>query len=113
MKSALRTDRLKALREQHGWTQRELSQRCGLGDSQINKYESGLHDPSATYLKLIAEQLGVSTDYLLGLTDHPRGSYGDVLTPEERNLVDAYTNGDNATLLEMITQRMRHMGQPE
>ncbi|MEP7284378.1 MAG: helix-turn-helix transcriptional regulator [Chloroflexota bacterium] len=103
----MRTDRLKTLREQRGWTQRELAQRAGIGDSQINKYEAGSHDPSATSIKSIAEQLGVSTDYLLGLTDHPRGSYGDALTPEERQWVGAYASGDNTTLLEMIVRRIR------
>ena len=70
-KIALRTDRLKNLREQHGVSQRELARLCGLGETQINKYENGLSDPSATNLMLIAQQLEVSTDYLLGLTDDP------------------------------------------
>ena len=104
----MRTDRLRALREQRGWSQRELALRCGLGDSQINKYESGQHDPSATYLKLIAEQLTVSTDYLLGLSDYPYNDKDNALSAEERKLIGAYAAGDNATLLEMITERLRH-----
>ncbi len=69
---ALRIDRLKNLREQRHLSQRELARLCGLGESQINKYENGLSDPSATNLTLIAQQLEVSTDYLVGLTDDPQ-----------------------------------------
>jgi transcriptional regulator with XRE-family HTH domain len=111
-KSALRIDRLKALREARGWSQRELALRCGLGDSQINKYETGMHDPSASYLKLIAEQLEVSTDYLLGLSDHPHSSGQESLSSTENKLVEAYTFGDTATLLELIAARVRQMAAP-
>lgn len=88
---ALRTDRLRTLREQHGWSQRELARRCGVSDAQINKYESGQTDPSSTYLKLIAEQLNVSTDYLLGVTDDPQGHYGDgQLSDDEHAMLQIY-----------------------
>ncbi len=82
---------MRALREQQGWSQRELGRRCGISDTQVNKYENGLVDPSATYLKLIAEQLGVSTDYLLGVSDDPNGNYGDgQLSDDERMMLQLY-----------------------
>jgi transcriptional regulator with XRE-family HTH domain len=107
-KAGLRTDRLRATREQRGWSQRELARLCGLGEAQVNKYEKGHTDPSATYLKIMAETLGVSSDYLLGLSDMPNGQLGDALKSDERQLLDAYIANDNASLLEMITERMRH-----
>jgi len=76
-KIALRVDRLRELREQRGWSQRELARRCGFGEAQVRKYENSETDPSSTYLKLMAEQLDVSTDYLLGMSDDPRGQFGD------------------------------------
>jgi len=63
--------RLRLLREQHGWLQREMARLCGFGESQIRNYESGETDPSSTALRTMAELLGVSTDYLVGLTDDP------------------------------------------
>ena len=68
----LRIDRLRTIREQRGLSQRELARLCGIGETQIRKYESGMVDPSATNLGLIAEALEVSTDYLLGRTDSPQ-----------------------------------------
>ena len=73
----LRIDRLKSIRKQRGFSQRELARLCNLGETQINKYESGLSEPNVESLKLMAEKLGVSTDYLLGVTDEPRGHVGD------------------------------------
>jgi transcriptional regulator with XRE-family HTH domain len=88
---ALRTDRLRALREQHEWSQRELARLCGLGVTMINKYENGESDPSATNLQLIADQLDVSADYLLGRTDDPRGHVGDgQMNDEERAVLEAF-----------------------
>jgi len=87
--TALRTDRLRALRERKGWSQRELARLCGLREIQINRYESGVNDPSATFLKMIAEKLGVSMDYLVGLSDDPQGPISSELTEDERAIVTA------------------------
>lgn len=90
-KIALRPDRLRKLREQQGLSQRGLARLCGLGEAQVNKYENGQFDPSSGYLKVIAEKLGVSTDYLLGVTDDPRGHFGDgTLNDDERDMLDTF-----------------------
>jgi len=84
-------DRLRTLREQRGWSQRELSRLSGVGESLIRKYEAGISEPSAASLKSIAEQLNVSTDYLLGITDEPSGHLGDgKITDEESQMLDTF-----------------------
>lgn len=86
-----RIDRLREARERLKLSQRELARRCGIGEVQISRYESGVGDPSATNLKLIAETLELSTDYLLGLTDDPKGHFGDgQLKGDELAMLDAY-----------------------
>ena len=86
-KIAFRADRLRRLREQHGWSQRELCRRCGFSEVQIRNYENGQVDPSSTYLKAMAEQLGVSTDYLLGATDNHQEHINDGLIDEDERTV--------------------------
>ncbi len=87
---ALRADRLRILREENGLSQRELARRCGMAVSIVSKYENGESDPSSTYLKLMAEQLGVSTDYLLGVSDDRRRKSDDLkLSEEEWAVLDA------------------------
>ena len=106
---ALRKERLRSLREQHGWSQRELARLCGFGEAQIRKYENGETDPSSTNLRIMAKKFGVSSDYLIGLTDDSRGNLGDSLTIEERQLLDAYASADSATIMELVSARLRQL----
>lgn len=76
-KIGLRSDRLQQLRERQGLSQRELARRCGFSEALIRKYEMAGSDPAGHFIKVLAEQLGVSTDYLLGVTDDPNGHLGD------------------------------------
>lgn len=57
--------RLKQLRKQKGWTQKELASKAGIRFPQLNKYECGLHTPPAEKLVELAQILGTSVDYLL------------------------------------------------
>lgn len=57
--------RLKQLRKQKGWTQKELATRVKIRFSQLNKYESGLHAPPLDKLVELAEVLETGVDYLL------------------------------------------------
>ena len=58
--------RIKAIREAKGWNQKRLAEESGILQKQISTYESGNTSPSLEKLILIANTLGVSTDYLLG-----------------------------------------------
>ncbi len=85
------TQRLREIREKKGLTQRELARRCKLGINQINRYENGTSDPISDNLRTIAQELEVSTDYLLGLTDEPQGLMppGEI-NSDEREILDIY-----------------------
>jgi XRE family transcriptional regulator, regulator of sulfur utilization len=60
--------RLRQAREAHGWSMHELERRSGLKTSIISRLETG-KQPGAhsETLKILAETLGVSIDYLLGV----------------------------------------------
>jgi transcriptional regulator with XRE-family HTH domain len=84
-------ERLRRLREELNISQREFARRCGFSDSLISKYEKGESDPSSYFLKIMAEQLNVSTDYLVGLTDDPRGqAFSNELSANEQAVLDMY-----------------------
>lgn len=57
--------RLKQLRKQKRWTQKELAAMADIGFSQFNKYECGLHIPPAEKLIELSRLLDTSVDYLL------------------------------------------------
>jgi transcriptional regulator with XRE-family HTH domain len=73
-KKLFRGDRLRIRRLELDLTQDELAAKLGFGSSQINKYENGKNDPTAEVLVRMANELRVSTDWLLGLTDEQTGS---------------------------------------
>ena len=58
-------ERMKHLRKQKGWTQKELSNRVGVSYQQLNKYEGGTNVPPMDKLINIASALGISLDYLI------------------------------------------------
>ena len=60
---------LNKLRKNHNLTQKELGDSMGLSKAVISKYENGLGYPSYDILIKFAEYFGVTTDYLLGVTE--------------------------------------------
>lgn len=107
--SYLKGDRLRIARERRGLTQRELSRLLGIGENQINKYENGGADPSLRNLYMIAAQLQVTTDYLMGLSDTPTGYSIGELSNNERLFLDAYKTGDALTVVKLLSDRVREL----
>lgn len=62
-------ERILALRKQNGKTQTELAEYLGLKLRAYQYYENGRYRPDYEKLIALAAYYGVSTDYLLGLTD--------------------------------------------
>jgi transcriptional regulator with XRE-family HTH domain len=103
----LKTDRLKALREQLGLSQRELSRQCGLGETAIGFYERGDAEPTAKHLIKIAATLGVSADYLLGLADEPTARFGSSeINDDERAVVQALRRDGWLGALRVVTDHL-------
>ena len=64
--SAIFPSRLRTAREYRGLNQGELAQRAGMQPSAISHFETGTRKPSFDNLRLLADTLDVTTDYLLG-----------------------------------------------
>ena len=64
--------RVRDCREQHDWSQMDLAGRIESAQSWLSELERGQHKSMEvdTVFKL-AREFGVSTDYLLGITDDP------------------------------------------
>jgi transcriptional regulator with XRE-family HTH domain len=99
--------RLRESREKFGLSQQKFSQLCGFGINQVNRYESGTTDPTSEHLRIMAQKLSVSTDYLLGLTDDPQGiaAPGDT-QPEERELLDMFRREGWAGVARLSVERI-------
>jgi hypothetical protein len=49
-----------------------VAARCGITRETLSAYVHGHRTPTATVLALLARDLSVSSDYLVGLAPHPR-----------------------------------------
>jgi transcriptional regulator with XRE-family HTH domain len=84
--ASVRGDRIKSLRKIHTINQAQLAEAIHVNQNQISKYERGLDNPSMETLIRMAQVLGTTTDYLLGLTDVPDPVPPD-LSPAEAEMV--------------------------
>ena len=63
------SERLKELRQEYGLSQMTLSQKTGLSQSAIAKWELNKTEPTASALIALSQFFNESVDYLLGLID--------------------------------------------
>ena len=61
--------RIKDLREDHDMTQQQVADYLSMKQPQYFRYEKGTRDIPSDVLIALARLYGVSTDYILGLTD--------------------------------------------
>ena len=60
---------LREIREEMGFSQKELAKQMGVSPTNIYNYESGRTEPNIDTLIKLSKILNVSVDYLLGLED--------------------------------------------
>lgn len=80
--------RLKSKREELGIKQKEFADRVGVSAPAINQFESGEKKPSPDVLTRIAEELGVSTDYLLGASEEEKLFINETVAAAFRDFKD-------------------------
>ena len=114
---------LKEARESIGLNQKEFAQQLGMSQQRYQHYESGKRQPDNHTLALIAQELNVTTDYLLGKSGSPAptGSDDEVWAlrqemaqrPEMKTLFDLAKTADKDTLnlaSEMIKRMRKESG---
>lgn len=62
-------EKIAALRKEKGMTQKELAIKVYVTDKAVSKWERGLNFPDLSLLEALAEALGTTTAYLLGIED--------------------------------------------
>lgn len=63
------TERMRTLRIEKGFKQREMAEQLGISVRTYQYYESGGHRPDYEMLFALADVFDVSIDYLLGRSD--------------------------------------------
>lgn len=80
-------DRLKKICEESGTNMTALSKKLKFSSGNISKWKNG-GVPKGETLMLIAEELSISSDYLLGLDDKPNRNAQ--LSADKRRLLEMY-----------------------
>ena len=88
-------DNMRDIMKQRGFTQNWLAAKTDIPEATISRYLSGIHNPKIEYVARMASAMGVSVDYLLGLStsaipDQPPA-------PEIRALIAGYERADAHT----------------
>ena len=88
-------DNMRDIMRQRGYTQQWLSAQTDIPDATISRYLSGVHNPKIEYVARMAEALGVSVDYLLGLSSSSVPNQPP--SPEIRAIIAGYERADAHT----------------
>ena len=64
-------DRLKKIREQKGYSQRDIAAILGVSRSAVGNWEQGAREPDRKTIQRLSELYDVTSDYLIGITDDP------------------------------------------
>lgn len=96
-------ERLKQLRQEHGWSQADLAAKIGTDPGQISRYENGKMTPSAEAVVRLAQILDVTTDYLL-IESSPRRALRapENILGDRLNTVSELTADELAVVLSVI-----------
>lgn len=86
--------KLKALRQSHNLSQKEVAEKLGISPSIISGYETGERTPSADNLLSLSYLYKCSTDYLLGKSNDKPSLYLDTsgLTNEQIKALQVLIN---------------------
>jgi transcriptional regulator with XRE-family HTH domain len=95
--------RLKSLRKEKGFTQKEVAAHLGVLHTHFNKYESGMAAPPFEKLVLLAKLLGTSLDFLvLGQVPDDAAFKANTGLLERFKRIQSFDRRDQETVAEVI-----------
>lgn len=94
--------RLKELRKQKGWTQKELANKLDIRYSHLNKYESGMHAPPLEKLIQLADIFEVSLDYLVMGQPMEESPIRNEVLFKRFKLLETFDDQDKDTVIRVI-----------
>jgi len=97
-------EKIKRRRKQLALSQGELAEKVGVNSTHLSRLEGGKYQPSVDVLKRVAEELGVSADYLLSNEDEEPAEVTISNKPlaERIRMVDALDEADQQALIHVI-----------
>lgn len=94
--------RIKSLRKQKRWSQKELAAKVDIRYQQLNKYESGLNMPPAEMLVALADALESTVDYLLTGNPMEDSPFGNTRLFKRFQKLEQFDKEDQETVIKVI-----------
>lgn len=94
--------RIKQLRKDKGWTQKELANRIGTSPAQLNKYESGHNTPPLDKLILFAEVLTTTADYLITGNVSENVPISNTRLVQRLQMIDQFDPDEKETAIKLL-----------
>lgn len=94
--------RIKELRKQKGWTQKELAAQIDVRFAQLNKYECGLHVPPLEKIIGLAEVFDTTVDYLLTGGNSEETPLHNIRLLERFQALEDFKAEDQETVIKLI-----------
>ncbi|QWI52537.1 helix-turn-helix domain-containing protein [Bacillus mycoides] len=106
--------RIKELRKERKWSQKELGEKVEVSESFVSKVESGKKQPSREVTTKIAEVLNVTTDYLLGRSEDPELNEEEdkIVSEEGKNMlaiIESLPENERKRALEQLEMYVTYM----
>ena len=94
---------IRAQRQFHRLSQRELARLADLSDTYMSQLERGMHEPSVRVLRAVAEGLGVKASQLIMFAAGLPADEDDDISTEEAILRDPrFTDAQRRALLSVV-----------
>lgn len=94
--------RIKHMRKQRAWTQKELATRLDIGQPQLNKYESGFNAPPLDKLIHLARIFDTTVDYLVSGTEEDKVPLRSTRLLERFRILQAFNPDVQETVIKLI-----------
>lgn len=100
-------DRIRWLRNLARLSQADLAEQVGMSEIQILRWENGKADPGAEAVRKMAKIFGVTSDYILGLSDDPHGYIDTELTAREWAIIRALRESSWTSFMMLLTEDLK------
>ncbi len=94
--------RIKELRKNKKWTQKELANKIDVRFPQLNKYECGLHTPPMDKLVKLSEVFDTTIDYLLTGNRTEERPLHNLRLMERLQELEEFASEDQETVIKLI-----------
>lgn len=103
-------DRLRWLRNHAKLSQADVAEQVGRSEIQVLRWENGKAEPDADSIRKLAHVFGVTSDYLLGLSDTPRGYMDTDLSASEWAIIRVVRESNFADFMALVTEALKAKG---